>query len=179
MALFVLCALLALGDAFPSATSAASSTAVLPPAGEVVELTVRKGRKKRKRKKNEIPRWSIGVEIHLNLLCKKNKRAQDDNFDALIRADTHTDWLVAIVVRSSSIVPLLLLACFSFFEKKKLKTSPKQNSTISKGSVVLPLPPARAHLEGPGETPRRRGRQRGRQEAAQGHRRPRAPRRVW
>jgi hypothetical protein len=59
VALFVLCALLALGDAFPSATSAASSTAVLPPAGEVVELTVRKGRKKRKRKKNEIPRSMV------------------------------------------------------------------------------------------------------------------------
>ena len=48
VALFV-CALSALGDA--SATSAASSTAVstLPPAGEVVELTVRERERKKKK----------------------------------------------------------------------------------------------------------------------------------
>ena len=64
VALFA-CALLTLGDA--SATSAASSTAVstLPPAGEVVELTVR-GRGRKERNEFSIDRWSIKSRFFLS-----------------------------------------------------------------------------------------------------------------
>jgi len=117
------CAFLALGG---DASAAASSTVVstLPPAGEVVELTVKEGegeRMRKRKKKSEIDGRSTDVGKILNLLfllfLSTHTTHQDDNFDALIRADTHTDWLVTVVVRSF-FLSLCLIFLFTSRERK-------------------------------------------------------------
>ena len=150
--LLALLVLLALGDASAATSASASSTAVstLPPAGEVVELTVRE--KIEKRRIEDLP--SVGSIVFVDgrnsqpplFLSLARKKNQDDNFDGLTRADTHTDWLVAVVVRSFFFARLLF--CFSAFpssqnfkasqklkKKKRLRGAPTASSSSPLGRL--------------------------------------------
>ena len=78
---------------------------------------------------------------------QQQQKTQDDNFDALIRADTHTDWLVAVVVRSLSVFsPLFLCFSLTFFReterKKKLK---KLSQKLSKNKLSKKKAPWCSH----------------------------------
>lgn len=188
------CAFLALGGDASAASSTVVST--LPPAGEVVELTVKEGEgermRKRKKEEEERDRWSID---------RRWKNSQPPLFALpldshytpgrqLRRAHPrrHAHGL-ARHCRGKEFLSLPLFYFPLYLEREKISSTStfqplslflfQKKNLFQKGALVLALPPARAHLEGPGEAPRRRGRQRGRQEAAQGHRRPREAGRVW